>query len=75
MSEINDWIDQTTSSDETLKSLELELNDQQSKLKENDDSANDLIDKISTLDSLRNTLPKQTFRQRRDLDDSDETDG
>ena len=72
LNEIDDWIGRTMSSDETLTSLELDLSAQQAKLDENDQRAKELIGKISTLESLRNSLPKQAFRSKRDADEGSE---
>ena len=56
---INQWINRTQSSDQTLSSLEAELNNQQVHLKTNEEKAKDLIQQIQTLDLLRNThIPK-----------------
>lgn len=62
---IDEWIGRTMSSDETLTNLELDLSAQQSKLDENNERAKTLIDKISTLDSLRANSQRQTFGEKR----------
>ena len=69
LNEIDQWIEDTLTSDKTLTELESELTKQEEKLEENNDKAKVLIDKINTLDSMRNNLPRTEFRQRRSADD------
>lgn len=74
LNKIDQWIEDTLTSDKTLTELENELIEQEETLEENTDKAKVLIDKINTLDSMRNNLPRTEFRSRRSADDYDDND-
>jgi len=78
MKELEDWIEDTSASDSILAGLETELNGQQSELERSRLNAKNLIDKVNTLDSLRNALPMDEAnneRVKRSVDYEDETEG
>jgi hypothetical protein len=55
---IDDWINKTFSSDKTLTNLKKELDNQQVDLTNSEQLADNLIQKIQSLDTLRNSLTK-----------------
>ena len=60
LEKIDQWINKTFSSDQTLNQLRLELENQQVDLSSNEEKANDLVRKIQSLDTLRSSLPRPT---------------
>ncbi len=58
LEKIDQWINKTFNSDQTLNQLRLELENQQIDLNTNEEKANDLVRKIQSLDTLRASLPR-----------------
>ena len=62
---VKGWIEEVVLSDKVLAGLETELTGQQSELENSRVAAETLIEKINTLDSLRNALPDEIRRVKR----------
>ncbi len=71
LGELEGWIEETVASDEVLAGLETELSEQQVELEESKETAEDLVGKINTLDSLRNEMRGRGKRSVVDYDDED----